>query len=198
MIWRGADVIIVIKCTINEIGLIILKPSPTPPPPIHGKIVFYKTGSWCQKFWGFQFSRLVMSNSLRPCEPQHARPPCPSPTPDVYSNSCHWCHPTIPSSVIPFYSSLHSSPPRGSFQMSHFFKSGGQSIGVSASTSVFPMNIQDWFLYDGLVGSPWSPRDSQEFSPTPQFKSINSSVLSFLHSPTLTSIHDYWKNHSFD
>ena len=73
-----------------------------------------------------------------------------------------------------------------------------QSIGVSASASVLPMNIQDWFSWDGLVGSPCSPSDSQKSSTTPQFKSINSSVLSFLYSPTLTSIHDYWKNHSLD
>ena len=77
--------------------------------------------------------------------------------------------------------------------MSQFFASGGQKIGVSASTSVFPMNIRTDFLEDGLVGSPCSPRDSQESSPTPQFKSTNSSVLSFLYSPTLTSIHDYGK-----
>ena len=72
------------------------------------------------------------------------------------------------------------------------------SIGVSASAAVLPMNIQDWFLEDGLVGSSCSPRDSQESSPTPQFKSINSSALRFLYSPTLTFIHDYGKNHSFD
>ena len=78
------------------------------------------------------------------------------------------------------------------------FASGGQSIGVSASTSVLPMNTQDLPPLGGLVGSPCSPRDSQESSPTPHFKSINSSVLSRLYGPTLTSIHDYWKNHSFD
>ena len=83
------------------------------------------------------------------------------------------------------------------FSMSQLFPSGGQSIGVSASTSVLPMNTPD-FLWDGLVGSPCCPRDSQESSPTPQFKSINSSALSFLYSSTLTSIHDYWKNHSLD
>ena len=75
---------------------------------------------------------------------------------------------------------------------------GGQSIGVSASASVLQMNIQDWFPLGLTVWSPCSPRDAQESSPTPQFKSINSSMLSFLCSPTLTSIHDYWKNHSFD
>ena len=148
-----------------------------------------------------QFSCSVVSNSLQPHELQHARPSCPSPTPGVHPNPCpssRWCHPTISSSFVPFSSCPQSFPASGSFPVSQLFASGGQSTGVSASTSVFPMNIQDWFLYDGLVGSPWSPRDSQEFSPTPQFKSINSSALSFLYSPTLTSIHDHWKNYSLD
>ena len=148
-----------------------------------------------------QFSRSVVSDSLQPYELQHARPPCPSPTPRVYPNSCpssRWCHPTISPSVIPFSSCLQSFPATRSFQMSQLFSSGGQSIGVSASTSVLPMNTQDSSPLDGLVGSPCSPRDSQESSPTPQFKSINSSMLSFLHSATLKSIHDYWKNHSLD
>ena len=94
-----------------------------------------------------QFSHSVVSDSLWPHERQHARPPCPSPTPRVYSNSCplNRCHPTISSSVVPF--SFHQSfPASGSFQRSHFFTSGDQSIEVSASTSVLPMNIQDWFL----------------------------------------------------
>ena len=94
-----------------------------------------------------QFTRSVVSNSLRPHRLQHARPPCPSPTPGVYSNSCPlswWCNPTISSSVIPFSSHLQSFPASGSFQMSQFFASGGQSIGVSASASVLPVNIQDW------------------------------------------------------
>ena len=82
------------------------------------------------------------------------------------------------------------------FPMSHLFASGGQSIGVSASASVLPMNTQDWSPLDGLVGCPCSPRDSQDRSPTPQFKSINSSALRFFHSPTLTSIHEHWKSHS--
>ena len=144
-----------------------------------------------------QFSHSVLSNSLRPHELQHARPPCPSPTPGVYPNSCPlswWYHPTISSSVVSFSSCLQSFPASESFPMSRLFASGSQSIGVSASTSVLPMNTQDW----SLVGSPCSPRDSQESSPTPQFKSINSLVLSFLYSPTLTSIHDHWENHSFD
>ena len=125
----------------------------------------------------------------------------PSPTPGVFSNSCplsQWCHPTISSSVIPFSSCLLSLPASGSFQMSQLFASGGQSVGVSVSASVLPMNSQDWLPLDGLGGSPWSPRDSQESSPTPHFKNINSLVLSFLYSPTLTSIHDYWKNYSID
>ena len=88
----------------------------------------------------------VVSDSLRPHGLQHAKPPCPSPTPRVYPNSCllsRWCHPTISSSVVPF-SCLQSFPASGSFQMSQLFISGGQSIGVSASTSVLPMNTQDW------------------------------------------------------
>ena len=94
-----------------------------------------------------QFSRSIMSDSLRPHGLQHARLPWPSPTPEVYSNSCplsRWCHPTISSSVVLFSSGLQSFPTSGSFQMSHFFASGGQSIGVSASASVLLMNTQDW------------------------------------------------------
>ena len=95
-----------------------------------------------------QFSSSVMSDSLRPHGLQHARLPCPSSTPRAYSKSCplsRWCHPTISSSVVPFSSCLQSFPASGSFQMSHLFTSGGQSIGDSASASVLPMNIQDWF-----------------------------------------------------
>ena len=146
------------------------------------------------------FSCSVISDSLRPHGLQHSRPPCPSSTPRVYSNSSllsPWCHPTTSSSVIPF-SSLQSFLTLGSFQMSQVFASGGQSIRVSALASVLPMNIQDWFPLGWTVGSPCSPRDSQESPPTPQFKSINSSVLSFLYRPSLTSIHECWKNHSFD
>ena len=95
----------------------------------------------------FQFSHSVMSDSLRPHEPKHTRPPCPSPTSRVHPNPCpsiRWCHPTISSSVTPFFSCLQSFPASGSFQMSQLFTSGGQSIRVSASTSVLPMNTQDW------------------------------------------------------
>ena len=94
-----------------------------------------------------QFSHSVMSDSLWPHGLQHARPPCPSPTPGVYPNSCplsQWCHSTISSSVILFSSCLQSFPASGSFKMSQLFTLGGQSIGVSASASVLPMNIQDW------------------------------------------------------
>ena len=148
-----------------------------------------------------QFNCSVVSDSLWPHGLQPAGLPCPSPTPRAYSNSCPsswWCHTTISSSVIPFSSCLQSLPASWSFQMSQFFTSGGQSIEASISASDFPMNIQDWSPLGWTVGSCCSPRDSQESSPITQFKSINSSVLSFIYSPTLTSIHDYWKNHSFD
>ena len=126
---------------------------------------------------------------------------CPSPSPGVYSNSCPlswWCHPTILSSVVPFSSWLQSFPVSGSLPVSWLFTSGGPSIGtsVSASVSDFPMNIQglisfgiDWFDLLAVQGTLKS-------SPAPQFESINSSVFSLLYGPTLTSVHDYWKNHS--
>ena len=99
-------------------------------------------------FSSVQFCHSVVSDSLRPYGLQHTRLPCPSSTPRVYSNSCpssQWCHPAISSSVIPFSSRLQSFPASGSFQISHFVASGGHSIGVSPSASVFPMNVQDWF-----------------------------------------------------
>ena len=151
---------------------------------------------WVEGQSSVQFSHSVMSDSLQPHGLQHARVPCPSPTPRACSNSCpssQWCHPTISSSIIPF-SCLQPFPALGSLPRSQFFVSGGQSTGVSASVSVLPMNIQDQFP----LGSPCTPRASQECLPTPQIKSISSLVLSFLYSPTLTSIHGYWKNHSFD
>ena len=104
--------------------------------------------SWNKRMRSVQFSRSVVSDSLWPHEPQHVRPPCPSPTPGVYSKSCPlswWCHPTISSSVVPFSSCLQFFPASRSFLMSQFFTSGGQSIGVSPSASVLPMNIQNWF-----------------------------------------------------
>ena len=143
------------------------------------------------QFSSVQFSYSVVSDSLQPHESQHARPPCPSPTPRVHSDSSpssQWCHPVISSSVIPFSSCPQSLPASGSFPMSQLFAQGGQSTGVWALASVLPMNTQDW---PPLGWTGWD-------SPTPQFKGISSSLLSFLHSPTLTSIHDYWKNHSLD
>ena len=112
-------------------------------------------------------------------------------------SSSQWYHPTISSSVILFSSCLQSIPVIGSFLMSKFFSSVGQSIGVSASASALPINIQDWFPlgFTGLISLQF--KDSQESSPTPQFKSINSSLLTILYAPTVTSIHDNWKN-SFD
>ena len=105
-------------------------------------------------FSSVQFSHSVVSDSMRPHGLQHTRPSCLSPIPRVYPNSCplrQWCHPTISSSVSPFSSHLQSFPESGSFQMSQPFASGGQSIGVSASASVLPINIQDWFPL-GLTG----------------------------------------------
>ena len=141
-----------------------------------------------------------MSDSLWPHELQRARPPCPSPTPGVHPNPCPlswWCHPTISSSVIPF-SCPQSIPVSGSFQMSQLFTPGGQSTGVSAPASVLPMITQDWTPLGWTNWISLQSKDSQESSPAPQFKSINSLALSFLYSPTLTSIHDHWKNHSLD
>ena len=141
------------------------------------------------QFSSVQFSRSVMSDSFWPHGLQHAMPPCPSPTPRAYSNSS--IESVMPSNhLILCHSLLLLLSIFPSIRVLQFFTSGGQNSGVSASTSVLPMNIQD--------GSPCSPRDSRESSPTPQFKSINSSALSFLYSPTLTSIHDHWKNHSLD
>ena len=115
--------------------------------------IIYQVDTTCNiltnLFSSVQFSCSVMSNSLQPHGPQHTRPPCPSPTPGIDSNSCplsQWCHPTISSSVVSFSSHFQSFPASGSFQLNQFFASGGQSIGVSASASVFPMNIQDWSL----------------------------------------------------
>ena len=105
-----------------------------------------------------QFSCSVMSYFLEPHQLQNAKPPCPSPMPRVYSDSCplsRWCHPTISSSIIPFSSCLQSFPASGSFQMNQFFASGGQSIGVSASTLVLAIHIQDWFplWWNGWIAS---------------------------------------------
>ena len=136
-------------------------------------------------------------DSLRPHGLQHAMRPCTSPAPIVCSNSCPlswWCHPTISFSVAPFSSCLQSFPASEFFPRSWFFTSGGQILGLQLSHQSFQWIFRTDFLWDWLAWSSCSPRDSQESSPTPQFKSINSSMLCFLYGPTLTSIHDYWKN----
>ena len=132
---------------------------------------------------------------------QHARLPCPSLSPRVCSNLhslSQWCHPTIPSSIAPFSSCPQSFPASGSFPMSWLFTSGGQSIGASASVSVFPMNTQDWFPL-GLTGwiSLLSKGLSRVFSSTTVWKQQFFGTQPSL-SPALTSTHDHWKNHSFD
>ena len=131
---------------------------------------------------------------------QHTRLPCPSLSPGIWINLCplsRWCYPTISSSVAPFSSCPRFFPASESFPMSQLFTSGGPSTGASASALVLPINIQGCFPlgWTGLISL--CPRDSQESSPAPQFESINSLALSLLYAPTLTSIHDYWKNHSF-
>ena len=153
------------------------------------------------QFSSVQFSRSVMSNSLRPHKSQHARPPCPSPSTGVHSNSCplsQWCHPTISSSVIPFSSYPQSLPASETFPMSQLFSWGGQSTRVSAVALFLPKNTQGWspLEWTGWI-SLQSKGLSRVFSNT-TVQSINSSALSLLHSPTLTSIHDHWKNHSLD
>ena len=123
-----------------------------------------------------QFSCSVMSDSLRPHELQHTRPPCPSPTPGVYPNSCplsQWCHPAISSSVVPFSSCPQSFLALGSFPMSQFFTSGGQSIGVSASASVLPKNNQDW---SPLGWTGWISLQSQGLSSLLQHHSSKASI----------------------
>ena len=152
-------------------------------------------------FHSVQFSRSVVSDSLWPHGLQYTRPHCPSPPPRACSNSSassRWCHPTISPSVVPFSSRLQSFPASGSFPMSQLFASGRPSIG-SFSFSINPSNE-----YSGLIffRMDWldllAVQGTLKTSPTPQFKSIHSSALSFLYSPTLTPIHDYWKNHSID
>ena len=143
-----------------------------------------------------QFSHAVVSNSSRPHGLQHARLPCPSPTSRTCSNSCPsswWCHPTILSSVIPFSSCLQSFPASGPFPMSQFFTSGGQSVGVSASASVLPMNAQGW---SPLRWTGWISLQSKWLSIV--FSNTTVQEHQFFSTPTLTSIHAYWKNNSFN
>ena len=147
------------------------------------------------------FSCSVMSNSVQSHGLQHARLPCPSLPPGVCSNSCLFSqqyHPTIWASVTSFPFCLQPFPASGSFLMSQLFISGGQSIGASASTSLLPMNIQDWFLVGLTVDLLAVQGTLQSLLTAPQFESINSSALILLYGPTLTSVNDWWKNHSFD
>ena len=153
---------------------------------------------WISILSSLLFSHSFVSDSLRPLGLQHTRLPCPSPTARACTNMS--IKSVMPSNYLILCHLLpscpQSFPASGSFPVSKLFASGGQNIGASASSSVLPMNSQDWFPL-GWIG--WmfllSKRFSRVFS---QFKSINCSVLSFLYSPTLTSIHDYWKNHIFD
>ena len=147
-----------------------------------------------------QFSRSVASDSLQPHGLQHATLRYSSPTPRAYSNSVplsRWCHPTILSSVVHF-SHLQSFPASSLFKWVSCLHQVAKVLEIQLQHQSFQWTFRTDFLYDGLVGFPYRPRDSQQSSPTPQFQSINSLALSFLYSPTLTSIHDYWKNHSFD
>ena len=152
----------------------------------------------------FPFSTAQSLSHVRLCHPMNcsnARPPCPSPAPGVYPNSCpssQWCHPAISSCVIHFSSCPQSFPASGSFPMSQLFASAAKVPEFQLQPQSFQWTPRTDLLQDGLAGSPCSPRDSQDSSPTPQLKSIISSVLSFLYNPALTSIQYYWKNHSFD
>ena len=142
-----------------------------------------------------QFSSITQS-CLTLCNPMD----CNMPGLPVHPNLCplsRWCHPTIPSSVVPFSSCLQSSPASGSFKWVSSLNNVAKVLEFQLQHQPFQWIFRTGVLWDGLVGSPCSPRDSQESS-TPQFKSINFSALSFPHSPTLTSIHDYWKIHSLD
>ena len=153
-------------------------------------------------FSSVQFSHSVVSDSLRPHEPQYVRPPSPSPTPGVYPNSCPlspWCHLTSHPLLTPSPPAFNLSQHQGLFKWVSF--SHQVAKYWSFSFSISPVNEHLGLIYfrmDWLDLLAVQGTDSQESSPTPQFKSINSLALSFLYSATLTSIHDYWKNHSLD
>ena len=163
--------------------------------------IFYRIRTKKFTFWissnqfsSVHFSRSVVSDSLWHHESQHARPRCPSPSPGVHSDLCPsslWCHPATPSLVVPFSYCPQSLPASESFPMSQLFAWDGQSTGVSALASFLPKKSQGWSPSEWTGCISLQSKDSQESSPTPQFKSINSSALSFLYGPTLTSIHDH-------
>ena len=149
----------------------------------------YLQTHWQYKNVCVQFSHSVMSDSLRPHEPQHARPPYPSPTPGVYSNPCHRVgDATQPSHPLSSLSppALNLSKHQGLFKWVHSFHEVAKVLEFQLQHQSFQWTSRTDLLEDGLVGSPCSPRDSQESSPTPQFKSINSSVIRLLYGPTLT------------
>ena len=151
--------------------------------------------------YSVQFSSSVLSDSLWPHESQHARPPCPSPTPGVHPNPCPLslcCHPTSHPLLSPSPPALNLSQHEALFKWVSSSHQVAKVLEFRLQHQSYQWTPRTNLLQDGLVGSPCSPRDSQESSPTPQFKSINSLLLSFLYSPTLTSIHDHWKNHSLD
>ena len=146
-----------------------------------------------------QISHSVVTDSLWPHESQHARPPCPSPTPGVHSDSrpsSRWCHPAISWCVVPFSSCPQSLPASDSFPMSQLFAWGGQSTGVSALASLLPKNTQGWSPSEWTGWIPLQSKGlSKVFSNTPVQRH---QFIDAHHSPTLTSIHDHWKNHSLD
>ena len=142
-----------------------------------------------------------MSDYFRSHGLQHTRLPCPSLSPGACSNSCplsRWCHPVVSSTVIPFSSCPQSFPTSGSFSVSQVFASSGQVLEVQLQHPSFQWLFRIDFLQGWLLWSPCCPRDSQESSPALQFKSIHSLTLSLLYGPTLSSVYDYWENHSFD
>ena len=149
--------------------------------------------------YSVQFNSVSRScPTLRPRGLQHAETPCPSATPRVYSNTCawsQWCHPTIFSSVIPFSIHLQSFPASGSFQMSQFFTSGGQSIGASASASVLPMNNQDW---SPIGWASWISLQTKGLSRIFSNTTVQKHQFFSTQLSPLTYIHDHWKNHSPD
>ena len=145
-----------------------------------------------------QFSRSVVSDSLQPHESQHSRPPCPSPTPRVHSNSCPsswWCHPAISSSIVPFPSRPQSLPASGYFPVSQLFAWGGQSIGVSALASVLPMNTQDW---SPLGWTGWISLRSKGLSRVFSNTTVQKHQFFGTQLSSQSNSHDHWKNHSRD
>ena len=147
-----------------------------------------------------QFSPWVMYDSLLPHRQKHARLPCPSATAGTHSNSSpssQWCHPTISYSVSPSPPAFNLSQNQGLFQWVSSSHQMAKILELQLQHQSFQWIFRTDFFYDWLIGSPCSPRESQESSPAPQFKIISSSGLSLLYGPTPTSVHEYWKNQSF-